>query len=45
MDAPAERLTRVVFRRATNWRSEVAGASETVTIHGARVAVGAIYDE
>ena len=34
-----------VFRRDTSWRSETAGAGDTVTIHGARVAVDAIYDE
>lgn len=34
-----------IFRRATSWQCEVAGAGDMVTIHGARVGVDAIYDE
>lgn len=34
-----------IFRRATNWQCEVAGAGDSITIHGARLLVDAIYDD
>lgn len=34
-----------VFRRANNWQCEVVGSTDSIIIHGAAVAVDAIYDE
>ena len=34
-----------VFRRASGWAPEVAGEHESFTVHGAVIAVDAIYDE
>jgi len=34
-----------IFRRVSNWQGEIVGANDTVTIHGAPVAVDAIYDD
>ena len=34
-----------VYRRATNWQCEVAGAGDAFAVHGAQLSVDAIYDE
>jgi Uma2 family endonuclease len=34
-----------VFRRAANWQAEVYAGAQSVVIHGAAIAIDAIYDE
>ena len=34
-----------IYRRVTNWECDVAGAGDTIALHGAHLSVDAIYDE